>query len=79
MINSSITIGLTIARIFGVWLVNNGRRSCILISAFIAFVAIIIMLVENIWIFIIGRFLYGISAGIYFSVCNRFIEECSPP
>ena len=79
MINSSLTIGFTIARIFGIWLVQKGRKRCLLVSACMAVVAISIMFVESIWAFIFGRFLYGISSGIYFSVSARFIEECSPP
>ena len=58
---------------------QKGRKLALLISAFIAIAAILIMIVGNVWFLIVGRLIYGFSGGLFSSVSVRYVEECSPP
>ena len=71
--------GMIIGRLIGSPLVNKGRFRCIIISAIVMIIAISIMLVLNIYTFLLGRLIYGIGAGLFFASGPRYIEECSPP
>ena len=38
-----------------------------------------IMMIQNVYFFLFGRFIYGLSQGLNMTGGNRIVEECSPP
>jgi MFS family permease len=50
-----------------------------LFSIGLCLLAMVIMCIEGIWFFIIGRFFYGAGAAIFYSAGGRYVEECAPP
>ena len=74
-----MVLGITFGRLYGAKFVNKGRKLCLLASVFVGFVAIALMMVLNIYVFLLGRFIYGVAAGLFSSVGPRYVEECSPP
>jgi MFS family permease len=78
-IGNTPVLGMIIGRLIGSPLVNKGRFRCIIISAIVIIFAISLMLVLNIYTFLLGRLIYGLGAGLFFASGPRYIEECSPP
>ena len=57
-----------------------GRRQCIWIACLICAVANVIMMVTtDIGVLYFGRLLVGIANGLFFTVSQLYIQECSPP
>lgn len=55
-----------------------GRKQTMIIGSLIGIVGVSIEMISNYWCIIVGRIIYGLSAGIY-SVCvGRYIEETVP-
>jgi len=50
-----------------------------LFSVYLSLAAMGIMVIDGMWFFILGRFLYGASGSIFFAAGGRYVEECSPP
>ena len=73
------TAGLLLGRLSGAIYVNKGRFRCIVLGSLIIIAGIGIQLVENIWMYILGRFIASVGNGIFGSASPRYIEECSPP
>lgn len=60
-------------------IVEHGRRLAFMITAWILIVGTGLTLIFNFWALLAGRFIMGVSLGIYFAVCPLFISEISPP
>jgi MFS family permease len=78
-VGTTPALGIMIGRFFGSYIVNKGRYPCIMISSLILSAGIGLMLVENIWVFLLGRFICAFGIGVFFAASARYIEECSPP
>jgi len=78
LISALLVLGITFGRLFGAKFINKGRKLCLLTSVFVGFVGIGLMMPLNIYIFLLGRFVYGVSAGLFSAVGPRYVEECSP-
>jgi len=78
-VTSFLIAGIVLGRFFGAWFVQKGRKTCLLTACFVGIVAICIMMVQNIFLFIFGRLIYGFAAGTFNAVGGRYVEECSPP
>jgi MFS family permease len=79
LISSLLVLGITVGRLFGAKFVNRGRKLCLLTSILISLAAIGVMMVLNIYVFLVARFVYGFGAGMFTAVAPRYVEECSPP
>ena len=40
---------------------------------------LIVMMIEYIWMFLLGRVFCAFGMGFFFPAASRYIEECSPP
>ena len=57
---------------------SNGRRRTIIASLFIGLLGNIVTYYLNFYVIMIGRFMFGISNGIFSSTILRFINETLP-
>ena len=78
-ITSIPVAGMMIGRLLGSFYVNHGRLKCILLGAALQMVGISCCLIFGIWSFLLGRLIYAIGCGFFFSSSFRYVEECSPP
>lgn len=79
LVGSAGIAGMTIGAIFGGRVVQLGRRKSYIIATSIGILGVCLTLIENIYSIITGRFLFGLSSGIYSGTIPRFIEETVPP
>ena len=59
-------------------MVNLGGRKALLISDLIAILGSILFVVTNFYVAAIGRFICGLSVGIYSALCPAYISSLSP-
>ena len=55
-----------------------GRRRCILLTNILVIAGSLICLVDNFYVFLVGRVLFGASAGLFSLFCPKFLAETSP-
>jgi len=70
---------MMIGRLLGSFYVNHSRFKCILLGAALQIVGIGCCLIFSVWSFLLGRLIYGIGCGFFYSSSFRYVEECSPP
>jgi uncharacterized membrane protein YgaE (UPF0421/DUF939 family) len=71
-------IGGTLILFFTPYLLSKGRQRTILISAIITILSAIFSLSGSELFFMVGRFLTGISGGMYGSCFSLYNKEVSP-
>ena len=64
--------------LFGGPFMKIGRRNCILLTNIVVIVASAMCFFDNYYVFLIGRFLFGASAGLFSLFCPKFLAETSP-
>jgi MFS family permease len=67
-----------IGSVIGAKLMSYGRRRAILIANVIGMVGSILSIVLNFEVILLGRFMFGICAGINVVTCPTLIEETIP-
>ena len=55
-----------------------GRRKCILLTNIVVVVGSVLCLLKSYPLFVIGRFLFGASAGAFSLFCPKFLAEVAP-
>jgi MFS family permease len=78
IIGGAVVLGMTIGAVCGGYLMKLGRRRAVLISALIGLAGIAITIHLEFTTLLIGRFLYGLGAGLFSSICPRYLEETTP-
>ena len=78
IINVSSIVGATIGSMAGGLAISIGRRKAGIIWQIPAIIGACICMVENPYCFAVGRFIIGISAGIYNSVMGKSLDETVP-
>ena len=78
MIGSSVIVGLAAGAMFGGKIILIGRRKTMILMNLIGMVGVSMTLIENLWMLLIGRVIYGLAVGVE-SVCMpRYVEEYLP-
>ena len=78
LIGSSIMVGLSAGAMFGGKIIVIGRRKTQLLMNLLGMVGVGMTLIENFWMLILGRVVYGLAVGVE-SVCMpRYVEEYVP-
>ena len=72
LIGTSVVLGMTLGAMFGGQLMKIGRRKAILISCFVGVSGNVTTYFLSFRNLIIGRLLFGISVGLFSSICPRF-------
>ena len=78
LLGTALTLGMTIGACSGGALMKIGRRRAVLIACFFGIIGVIITSFLTFETLIIGRLIYGFSAGLFSSMCPRFLDETIP-
>ena len=73
-----MVLGCSIGAVSGGILMKIGRRNGIFIAIFIGLIANCISLYFTLYAILLGRFLFGLSAGLFSSIVPRYVEETVP-
>lgn len=69
---------MTFGAFAGGIIMNYGRRNTLILSLFIGLIGNIVTYYLNFYFIMVGRFMFGISTGIFSSTIIRFINETVP-
>ena len=75
---SSVVLGISIGAILGGKLMMIGRRRAEFVNIGLGILGLGITMFLNFPCLLIGRFLYGLSAGLIGAITPRYIEETCP-
>jgi len=78
MVGSSLVLGMSVGAVAGGWLMKIGRRKAQFVNIAIGVLGTGTTMFMNFPCLLIGRFLYGLSIGLFSSVTPRYIEETCP-
>jgi len=79
MIVQTVTLlGASIGALFSGKLAYLGRWRCIMVANVILVVGSLISFIESWPILLAGRFIYGLSSGVFSVYCPKYISEVSP-
>ena len=78
LISSSSIAGVVISGVSASSTLQYGRKNVIVWFGVLAIVGTILTLITNVWVIILGRFLHGISVGIFMAVGPRMMNEFIP-
>jgi len=78
LLGSVLILGMTFGSFGGGIIMNYGRRRTIILSLYIGLFGNIITYNLNFFVLLIGRFMFGMSTGIFSSTIIRFINETVP-
>jgi len=78
IIGSVLVLGLTIGAVLGGQLMKMGRRISLLLCDVIGLVGLGITMYFNFAAIIVGRFIFGLAAGLVSSIVPRYIEDTVP-
>ena len=73
-----MTFGMTVGAVCGGMLMKKGRRKSQFVCFAIGIVGVGICIIKNVYAFIVGKLLFGLSVGLISSTCPRFVEEMVP-
>ena len=73
-----MTLGMAIGAVSGGMLMKIGRRNSQFICIIIGLMGIGLTMIKHIWSFMTGKFLFGLSVGLYSSINVRYVEEMVP-
>jgi len=65
---------MTIGAITGGLIIKIGIRKAIFISIAIGFSGISITMILKFWVLLVGRFLFGLSVGLFSSIIPKYVE-----
>ena len=70
--------GATIGSVLSGPLVKLGGRKGLVVSDAIAIIGTLLFIAKNYYACVVGRFICGLSVGIYSSLCPAYIASLSP-
>ena len=78
LISSSAIAGITVGSLAAGSICEIGRRKSILLSNLVTIISTAMMLVLNLWVICVARFIQAFAAGIILSGCNLYLAETIP-
>jgi len=72
------TIGITLGATIAGNMMKNGRRTAFLIFPLVAIIGSIMSVIDNYFVMIVGKILFGVGAGVCITVAPRVLEETIP-
>ena len=77
-ITTSTNLGAMLGSILAPYLFPYGKVRMIALTNIVYFIAIALCMFQHLYIFFAGRFLWGFCAGVFSTLCPKFISEMSP-
>ena len=78
MLGATVVLGLTFGALAGGKLMMIGRRRAMILSILLGFIGISITMIWSFKVILVGRFLFGLSAGMFSAIIPRYVEETVP-
>lgn len=78
MVTTTTNLGAMFASFGAGFLIRYGKWNMIIANNILLLIAVGICLINNPWIILPGRFLYGMCAGTFTVLCPKFISEVAP-
>ena len=72
------TAGITVGSTFGAAMMKSGRRLPLILFNVVGMIGCILSIFDNYAIMMIGKFLFGMGAGVLIAVAPRMLEETIP-
>ena len=72
------TAGISIGSMFGASMMKSGRRLPLILFNIVGMVGCVLSIIDNYAIMILGKFLFGMGAGVLIAVAPRMLEETIP-
>lgn len=73
------TVGITLGATIAGAMMKKGRRTAFLIFPLIGCLGSILSIFDNYILMMIGKFMFGLGAGVMITVAPRVLEETVPP
>ena len=78
IVTSSSILGMMVGAIIATSLITYGRRILLLYFGVLAVIGTAMTLIVNVWVITAGRFLHGLSVGIFMAAGPRMLDETVP-
>mmetsp|Transcript_22397 Transcript_22397/g.27553 ORF Transcript_22397/g.27553 Transcript_22397/m.27553 type:complete len:158 (+) Transcript_22397:138-611(+) len=78
LVGSSIVVGLSCGALCGAKVIPIGRRKTMLIFNVMGVFGVAICMVENFYMLLLGRIIYGFAVGVESVAMPRFLDEVVP-
>jgi len=78
LFGGAVTLGMAVGAVSGGMLMKKGRRFSQFVCIAIGFVGIGLTMWKTVLNFVFGKFLFGLSVGLYSSIIPRYVEEMVP-
>ena len=77
-ISSVSIVGLILGSFAAGFFVKRGRRKCIIIMSIVAIFGVVPTLFLNLWMILIGKFIYGFCASVIIVASSLYLQETVP-
>ena len=78
MISTASVLGVSIGAIIGGKIITYGRRKAVLIFDLLGIIGSGLSVIPNLDVILVGRLIYGFSAGVLVTACPKIVEETVP-
>ena len=78
LIGSSVVLGMAAGAYFGGTLMKSGRRRAIMLTSISGSIGVGLTMIENFYVLLLGRVIYGFTAGSQAGIVCRMIDEYVP-
>lgn len=79
ILSTSSVVGISFGSLYGGDFIKKGRKSTIINFNIIGIVGSILSLILNFKVMCVGRFLFGVSAGVLLCATPKILDETIPP
>ena len=76
--STASVLGVSIGAIAGGKIISNGRRKAVIIFDILAIIGSLMSVITNFYVIVIGRLIFGFSAGVLATACPKIVEETIP-
>jgi MFS family permease len=78
LISTASVLGISIGAIVGGKIIAYGRRKSVLIFDLLGIIGSVLSIIENFYVILVGRLMYGFAAGVLVTACPKIVEETVP-
>ena len=69
---------MTLGAVAGGILMKVGRRRAQFVCIFLGLAGVSVTMIARLWAILAGRFLFGVSVGLFSAIIPRYVEEMVP-
>lgn len=77
-IGSSVVVGMAVGAFCAGKLIQSGRRRAMLLTTYLGVLGVSLIMIENFYVLLLGRVIFGFTAGSQACIVVRMIDEYVP-